>query len=447
MRSHSRTPLVLAPQVGLADVAELLTGWDGGVSDLTPELGGEPLTARWTRGDAEIRYSANPAIGLRVLDGAGLHELDRLAVVGMTGDQALRLTGSPDPAQALLGVTALGLLGDAAALAHLDRVRSDRTAEPALAGAADLAIRRIGLASLVAGAETIIRRRDRRPDSDPVLGLLGPASVRRQVLRLFLADPPDDRTRVLDVVMAGLADDDWEVRWSAVLGAHDQRLPEALPAIRRCDVGPDRSQRPLLEALRDVVGGRLSGTRSAIPGSAHLEALLDDTPVKPDAALLLVHALRHPLPDAAQDPTPDGFRVVPAVPHWLGNPDAEIRRKAPESAYAISTTPVTDVPYGDVATALRALGDAQGQQLRLPTAEELEMATRGPDGRRFPWGNARESGWRRTASPWGLAEPLLSAEWVDVDGSALILPPARQEGCGPEPRPAQYAAVRGVVVS
>ena len=55
------------------------------------------------------------------------------------------------------------------------------------------------------------------------------------------------------------------------------------------------------------------------------------------------------------------------------------------------------------------------------------MATRGPDGRRFPWGNAREPGWRRAVSPWGLAGPLRTAEWVDVDGAMLAAcrPPTR----------------------
>lgn len=438
--------LVLAPEVGFAEVAEALASWDGGASDLTPELGGEPLAAHWTMGGAEIFYSANPALGLRVLDGSGLQDVGALPA-DLTGDRALWLAASADPGEALLGVTALGLLRDPAALRHLDRIRSDPTVEPALAGAADLATRRIGLAALVAGAGRIGDRRARHPDRDPVLGLLGSASVRRQVLRLFLADPPEDRERLLDVIRAGLADPDWEVRWSAVLGAHDRHLPEVLLAIRRCAGGPDRSQRPLLDALRDVVGHRLAGTRSAIPGASQIEALLDGELVLPDADFILVHALRHPVPESAEDSAPDGFTGVPAVPHWLGHAHVGFRRTAPDAAYTISTSPVTDVSHDDVAAALRALGDAKGQRLRLPTAEELEMATRGPDGRRFPWGNAREPGWRQATSPWGLADPLLSAEWVDVDGGVLAIPATRQGGCGLEPGPAANGALRGIVVT
>ena len=105
--------LVLAPEVTFTDVAQALSGWNGGPADLTPELGGEPVVARWTKGDAEVSYSANPAIGLRVLQGDGLrllsHDLPALTVAG-----ALELARSADAGaeDVLLGVTALGLLGD-----------------------------------------------------------------------------------------------------------------------------------------------------------------------------------------------------------------------------------------------------------------------------------------------------------------------------------------------
>jgi hypothetical protein len=436
------TRVVLAPHVGFADVADAMAGWTGGATDLAPWLAGEPVSARWRRNEAEVSYSANPALGLRVLEGSGLREVAQLPAA-MTVDQASWLAGSADPAEAALGVTALGLLGDAAALPDLERTASHRATEPAVAGAATLAVRRIGLAALVTGADRIAERRAERPEQDPVLGLLRPVSVRRQVLRAFLADPPDDRTRVLEVVRAGLADDDWEVRWTAVLGAHDRHLSELLLPIRRCPMGPDRGQRPVLEALRDVVGHRLAGTRSTIPGADRIEALLDDDSVEYDAAFLLVRALRHPLPDPPDDRAPAGFTRVPAVPHWLGHAETGVRRVAPGSSFAIATSPVLDVRCERVDAVLRDQ-ETTGRRLRLPTPDELEMATRGPDGRRFPWGNAREPGWRRAVSPWGLAGPIQTTEWVAVDGVMLAVPSAHG-GCGLRPVPAERAAVRGVI--
>ncbi len=103
--------LVLAPGLGYDDVARALSDWDGGPTDHHPWLGGEPVSARWTRGQHEVRYSANPAIGLRVVEGSGL---DGIALPSMAAADALRLAGSAVEQEALLGATALELLTPAA---------------------------------------------------------------------------------------------------------------------------------------------------------------------------------------------------------------------------------------------------------------------------------------------------------------------------------------------
>jgi hypothetical protein len=280
-----------------------------------------------------------------------------------------------------------------------------------------------------------------------VFGLLGPAAIRRQVLRGFLADPPAERHRRLDVVSAALADDDWEVRWSAVVGAHDLGLAETVLAVRRCPVGeaPDGDQREVLEVLRDVVGHRLVGGRSTRPGASQLAAILDEDDTDPDPPFLLVASLRRALPDEPDATGPAGYLRVPAVPHWLGNTDTAIRRTTPRASYLIGATPLPDVPREDVQPRLAELAADIGRACRLPTADELEMATRGPDGRRFPWGNAREPGWQRALSPWGLAEPLQVPEWVASDEGAAALPSSRH-GCGAAPEQVRTAALRPVVV-
>ncbi len=212
--------LVLARGAGFAEVAAALAGWDGGPTDRVLPLGDEPVSAHWTRGDLEVSYSANPAIGLRVLEGSGVAKVAGHLPL-LSGERAVLLAGSSDRGEALLGITALGLLGDMHALPTLQRLVA--SGDASTRGAAELAIRRIGMAALSTGAGRVQERRRTHPDRDPVLGLLVPVAMRRQVLRQILADPPTDPTRLREIVAAGLADDDWEVRWSG--GARCSRPP------------------------------------------------------------------------------------------------------------------------------------------------------------------------------------------------------------------------------
>ena len=113
--------VVLAPEVSAAEVADTLADWNGGATDLTPALDGEPVSAHWTNGDLEVSYTANPAIGLRVLEGSGVAKVAGHLRL-LSGERAVLLAGSSDRGEALLGITALGLLGDMHALPSLQRV-------------------------------------------------------------------------------------------------------------------------------------------------------------------------------------------------------------------------------------------------------------------------------------------------------------------------------------
>jgi hypothetical protein len=432
--------LVLDPDVAFRDVENALSAWRGGALDRTARLGGEPVAARWTRDGAEVRWSANPAIGLRVLEGSAAAGLEGLLPL-LTPDRAVELACSSDPGDALLGVTALGLLEDVTSLPVLAELAA--SPEPAVRGAAELASRRIGLAVLAAGAERVAMRRQHHPDRDPVLGLVQPVSARRQVLRQVLADPPADRTRLMELVAAALADEDWEVRWSAVLGADRHRLAELLPALRHCPtpgfVGS--GIREILEAVRDVVGHRLVGRPSQHPGAARVGALLEGDNRLRDLPFLLVTALRTPVPD-----TPDarpGFAHVPAVPHWLGGPQHGVRL-ARLHAFEIAAATEPDVLLAELPGRLRVLSRVHGVALRLPTPDELEAATRGPDARRYPWGNGRERKVHLVASAWGLAQPLIAPEWVQTPTGPMAVQVPRY-GFGESPVPASSASLRPVV--
>jgi hypothetical protein len=87
----------------------------------------------------------------------------------------------------------------------------------------------------------------------------------------------------------------------------------------------------------------------------------------------------------------------------------------------VSTRPLDGVSADAVPARLAALAEELGQPLAVPTVEVLEMAVRGPDGRRYPWGNGREPGWQGLASPWGLMEPVAEAQWASRDGQLVAL--------------------------
>jgi len=112
------------------------------------------------------------------------------------------------------------------------------------------------------------------------------------------------------------------------------------------------------------------------------------------------HGGRSPFPNPLRAVTSPGF-FIHAVPHrgadgapWRGAADAP-------SALAARLTADTGLVH------------------RLPTADELEMALRGPDGRLYPWGNNLAAGARGQPSPWG-ATRATCGEWVR-DGAATCV--------------------------
>ena len=429
--------VVLAAHVGFDLVADALDGWDGPL-DAVDGLDGTPVLARWTRDGAEVRYSSQPDLGLAVLEGSGLDQLPPLPRMRL--GSAAADARAADLATALRGTTALGLLADAAALPALAALRTDPATPTAVRGAADLAVTRLGELATAVAAQRLRELRSRHPGRSPVLGLPGDPACRRQAARSFRTHPSGGPQHHRSIVLAGLADDDWEVRWSAVLVAHDLAVDDVLREIRRCAVGrgPDAWQRQVLEELRDLVGRRLSrGTAAADHGPA---AAWLDTPEQAPAtdaeAALLVASLRTPLPDTVEPPLvppPPGFVTVDRRRHWLGGAGMPVRRVRPPAAYAVAIRPTGAVARPDLVDALRRASREAGAQLRLPTPDELEMAVRGPDARRHPWGNGRERGWRRAVSPWAVAGPWDVATWAAEGDRPVVVPPAvRGLGAAPE---------------
>jgi hypothetical protein len=205
-----------------------------------------------------------------------------------------------------------------------------------------------------------------------------------------------------------------------------------------------------------------------------VRSVLGLTVDQPDAAWLLLHALSTPneLADPLPDPLPRGLTLhdgrawlsgivelcwVSPQPHLIGGDHLQckhppepldLREHTPHGGFFIARRPLSAAaalqlglgpfpsrPIADAALATRLtetpdaplaltyeealvlcehISARTGATVTLPTADELECAARGTDGRRFPWGNAMEKPDARVRSPHGIerfAAPI--AQWTD----------------------------------
>lgn len=448
-----------------------------------PLIPGEPELAAWLRADgaARLSYSFNPVVKLRVLSFAGTGSRSacqdvarRLPTLGL--EDLRRLLASNDMRELLLAIFAAVELDAFTVLPRLDELRSHQ--DDRVARAADDAQMRLSQRMVALGVEQLVEEQERHPDRSALFPNMGSVQERRQMLRWLAQDFDSANADMAKVLRTALADPDWEIRVTAMLVAARLGVRELVLNVRRMPLpqtsheGLDREDRGLLLALQKAAVAELADEafdeQVLAPGAApigkqamwvHLRRCVKGGEVSVDQASLWVRALTTPVP-IAEDMLADmpvgiireqgqwrlavsGLELcwVAGIEHWLGeavdslpspNPPRRLRF-AP--GFFIAKQPVSAAQWQqwmgsdaagraegwDVAQSLCVrLAQLEGLAVQLPSADQWEMASRGPDGRRHPWGMGIEEGWRDAASPWGLRDCCTGPEWVMDDDTAWL---------------------------
>ena len=137
----------------------------------------------------------------------------------------------------------------------------------------------------------------------------------------------------------------------------------------------------------------------------------------------------------------------------LGCPCSGYPRRPSDAALAARLAETPDPPlaitYDDALSLCESMSARTGVRVALPTADELECAARGTDGRRFPWGNGLEKVDGRVRSPHGIerfAVPI--AQWtdsLDANRVPLVLGGPHSPHCAGRSPSLSVNAVRPVV--
>jgi hypothetical protein len=144
--------------------------------------------------------------------------------------------------------------------------------------------------------------------------------------------------------------------------------------------------------------------------------------------------------------------LSPAAALQLGVGPFAARRPS-DAALAARLAETPDPPlaitYDDALSLCESMSARTGVRVALPTADELECAARGTDGRRFPWGNGLEKVDGRVRSPHGIerfAVPI--AQWtdsLDANRVPLVLGGPHSPHCAGRSPSLSVNAVRPVV--
>ena len=342
------------------------------------------------------------------------------------------------------------------------------------------------------------------------------ARLNRQVLRWLIQKHAPLSDNILGVLRTMLGDPDWEVRVTAMFAAGRLGASRLRSVVERVSIpsgnreGLDALDRNMLVAARQVIVAQLNGlltpdqfasTVDRMPGVPieFARAVIGLPVERQTRESLFITSLTVPAETDgfAPDVLPAGVVAeagqyfladtgielmwVAPIPHWLGddssalptpNPIRHIASargffiaRRPVSAlraHAHESGPVTSPPlkpeylmatFSAAQQLCESFGTLAGATVVLPTADQWEMAARGPDGRRFPAGNGLSRDLLKDCSPWGVYESIgIAPQWTsstDESGRPFVCgqPPHLRCSARSQAREDQTAAVRPVVWS
>ncbi|OLB36171.1 MAG: hypothetical protein AUH11_12110 [Acidobacteria bacterium 13_2_20CM_57_17] len=306
-------------------------------------------------------------------------------------------------------------------------------------------------------------------------------SVPRQAIRVIMATEGVDQEALTLAIRNALSSSDWEVRASAMLGAARGGLQSLGMHVKRMEIpqrgpgGVTGDVRRMLLAMQKaslvlLSCGAIPETSAEAPDNrpgmqAHLLRSIAGLPLRfYDDFSLLTTALTQPLPLVVPQPAilPCGldrdrngvyrsrsleFIWVPPIVHWLGA-GTNVRQQTPAQGYFLARWPLRSsnsneylqTSFARAREVAEEFSSSEGLALAIPTADEWEMAVRGPDARLFPWGNGWEKEMLSAASPWGMRDCAgIVGQW-SADG--LVCGAARDPRCAARSRQESTAAIR-----
>ena len=485
--------LVLAPTSAEASVAVLALrlGWAPAPHLPDPALtpGDERVLGAWVQADGGNLTLHDDGVH-RVLVVAGADAARRLedlarALPCLDAEALARDFAATDPDIVARAARAAAWLGDPVLAAPLSLLRHHP--DELVRDEAAAALQALVPALVASGRDTLGEELTRRGSANPLWSPTLPVHDRRQILRWLLRDQRElPRAGVAATLRAALADEDWEVRVGAILGAVLLGLAELGGLIERAELprvsrgGPLPDDRGLLRAMHQAALRELIG-RSDPPGNdtraadrRHLRDCIAGRPTpRRDHCWLLVRSLTEPADDGGQPPLPpgarngDGMPVLDGIPlawlapgeAWLGDerlePANPLHRVDGDPAW-LAARPLTcadagtaggDAPWRctfEQALAWCAERTRPDLVWSVPDDATWERGARGGDGRRFPWGAGLDAGWPALPSPsgasgwgqgpeWTLRQGLLAlrggerptpcAAWQPSDGGTALLRP------------------------
>ena len=382
-----------------------------------------PANASWSSGDSTITLECDHATPLQTL----LVPLECCADLAnslptMTVDDAVGLLTANDPGLRLAGLQAAGYLQAISLLSQTAICTTDADARVAQQATETLAV----LVAQQAAAQPYRQSRS---------GLL------QTIRRTCTISTASAATSAM--LRAELASPDWEIRATTMAAAARMAAFELIPQIATLtfpedpQIGLGRLENRILLALRDAALQRLGRTvdRALPPGLA--ETLdRDYSRLEPDVAAF-VFSLLEPLPGAAPAPPGAGIVItgqgptctdgtllswVPSGAYWLGhghrlrgepNP---ARRLELDAGFYIESEAREPCDWATACVKAAERAVTLGRLVTVASDSQWEMAARGPDGRRLPWGQNADPALRVDLSPLGVADLLTGpGEWLAPD--------------------------------